>query len=238
MNQPRVDVRSGLRIVSVPPNAHSNFAKLDGALIHSFHFITKTNGERKIENRVLIVSDNAVYVCTLDSGITRCILTKQIQSLFISQENNCNLGVKTTLAEYDMYITFPSFKQRDEVIALLVTTTWVFMGCRLPVRKTATDAELFETLELAKPRGWVLRITPIKSISTLDSLVREWNTHEENTRHGVEEEFRRLRNQLVNDVEGYKNEQWHALTRGWLDKINQNETSSSGDGRCYTCERC
>merc|ERR1719197_775410 len=103
MTQILSDPRTELEIVDVPPEYGKYFAELQGSVIHWFGAVDKYNRMWRPQPRIAILSDQNIYLCRPDGGITRCLPMKLIQELILSEQTA--IGFRVGPPEYDMLLS-------------------------------------------------------------------------------------------------------------------------------------
>eukprot|EP00760_Papus_ankaliazontas_P011351 PhM_4_TR14729/c0_g1_i1/m.12380 len=175
MGLPPEDPRMGLPFVDVPLEHLSRFSLLGRAVMYFFDDVTEyylnpsssssssTISSIQHENRVCVLSDKFMYLCTPYSDIARCIRLTDIDTVYYAPPR---VGVRTTRIEnvkdYDLLLETKSGERaRDLVQAMCVVYSYITQGAQLPVVEDVAPSELGKdraALDIVRPIGWVLRM--------------------------------------------------------------------------------
>lgn len=213
----RDDPRTGLKLILIPPTDQKYFGQLSGAVIHWFGKVDKYNRMWNQQRRVAIFTDQCIYLCQLDGGITRCVNMRWISEIMLSHESA--IGFRIGPPDYDMLLSFDSQKDRDDVVIVVQRVYQSIVGNELTVRRlTGNNSEAIQQrLDLSKPKSWSLKIEPVKSRRALERLVKERRQKEVNDRRVVEEEFERIREGLKQELKRYRTEEFERA----IDQLSQ-----------------
>ena len=83
------DPRTGLPIISMPPDVEGLYPDLDRGVIHHWESIMKVTHKGKQQKRLLVITDACVYLCDTSrgkKGLTRCTHVTSISVIFASQD--------------------------------------------------------------------------------------------------------------------------------------------------------
>ena len=134
-----VDPRTGLRLVDVnPPELLEAFCDVAGSVIHFFAPVrTKTGpGKRHVHKRILIVSDQSLYVCDFDGSIKRCVDIMHVVDCLLDETTALGLKVET---EHDLLLQCMSAAHRDTIIdAIIKIQAYVNKGLHVCLLHTLT----------------------------------------------------------------------------------------------------
>ena len=114
-----VDPRTKLRIIGVPQERRVTFAELQDAVIHVFLDCLKCAAGNNFQNRVLVITDQTLFLCDTEGAVGRCFMVDQIKSLSVCGDPKI-LGI-IVQTEYDLVLKFPNASDRDRVIKALRT---------------------------------------------------------------------------------------------------------------------
>jgi hypothetical protein len=202
------DPRTGLDIIDIPPKHQKYFGDLSGAVIHWFGEVDKYNRMWTHQRRVAIFTDQCVYLCQLDGGITRCVNVRWINEIILTEKSA--IGFKVGLPDYDMLISVDTTAAREAIVNIVTKVYASLVGTELTVRRLAGNSgvALQQQLVLAKPKEWSLKIEPVKSVKALTKLILDKQKREEEDRRVVEEEFNRIKEGLKQELKRYRTEEF------------------------------
>jgi len=203
-----VDPRTGLEIIDVPEEYRKHFAELRGSLIHWFGSVDKVNRHVKPERRVCILSDRSLYMCMMNGGITRCISISTLLEIIVTPP--AMIGIKIQPPDHDMLFSVSSLKEREHVAAILQKLFKGLTGQDIRVRghRPESGEPLEDSLRLAKAKGWVLKIEPLRNKKTLIKLLQEKQQRESRDRTIVDDEFERIKKGLRAEIEKYHSQEY------------------------------
>jgi hypothetical protein len=207
------DPRTGLEIVDVPPEHGKYFSELKGAVIHWFGVVDKYNSKWRTEPRIAILTDQCVYLCRPDGGITRCLNVRYIQRVVMSEQTA--IGFQVGPPERDLLVAFKTPQEREMVARILRATYQATVGYDLAeLRLTDESGEnIHSLLQLAKPAAWTLKVEPIRSTKALTRMMLDKQRREEEERREVEAEYRRLEEGLKQELQQYRTEEYDRLVQ-------------------------
>eukprot|EP01064_Diplonema_japonicum_P039326 TRINITY_DN9826_c0_g1_i2.p1 TRINITY_DN9826_c0_g1~~TRINITY_DN9826_c0_g1_i2.p1 ORF type:complete len:1073 (+),score=241.14 TRINITY_DN9826_c0_g1_i2:860-4078(+) len=170
----QVDPRTGLPVVNVIPSLKEEFTDVIGTMIHFFGPVrTKTGmGRKHVHKRILILSDQALYICDLEGSIKRCVDMMDFVDCFLDTGTSIGLRVEK---EHDIMLQCLSTTHRDKVLDIIIKIqTYINEGLhkRMVIRQLAFGKKLEERLSLAKPPDWQFKIIPL---STKEAFIKLLN---------------------------------------------------------------
>ena len=171
---PLIDPRFNLKFADVPAEFRVRFTSLETAVIYWFGLVKKYNAPSKLtgkfgtEERVVFVSDKALYVTKPDSELTRCIKVFDMKSLFSNLKTKkpgeeAFLIIKMEAPEYDLYFAHPDV----ETLIIVLQTLYPILskGQPLPLHSAMTPTDSGIQLQLSRPEGFkVSMIVPTSKI--------------------------------------------------------------------------
>lgn len=213
MAQAMIDPRTELEIVDVPPQYGKYFSELQGAVIHFFGAVDKYNRLWRPQPRICILSDQAIYLCRPDGGITRCLMMKFIQELILSEQTA--IGFRVGPPEYDMLLSVRNVQDREAMVHVVSRVYWAQTGQELVVRRLTGDSgeAMQQNLQLTKPDDWMLSVAPIASTKVLSKTLREQEERQRKDHDIVDAEFRRIKEGLKQELQNYRSEEYDRLTQ-------------------------
>lgn len=213
----KADPRTGLEIIDVPPQHAKYFSDLKGSLIHWFGVVEKYNRLWKPQKRVAVLSDQCIYLCRLDGGITRCMHMQAIQELILGE--GTAIGFRVGPPDYDMLLTVDSVQDRESVVHIVSKVFWSLIGHDIVIRRLSGDSgeAMHQNLNLTKPKDWVLKIEPLKSTKALSKLLLEKQKKEDEDKRVVQEEFERIKGGLRAELQRYRSEEYDLM----VDQLSQ-----------------
>lgn len=172
-----VDPRTKLRIVNVPAERRVAFADLQDVVIHVFLDCFKiTSGEQYTE-RVFIVTDQTMFLCTKEGAVGRCVMVEQIRSLFVSKDTKA-LGLQVP-SEYDLLVKFQNASDRDRVIKVLRTVYRRVTHNRLAVEMIKEPNLDPSKFKIKKPPNFRLAVIPQRTKEQLRQALEVFEREEE-----------------------------------------------------------
>ena len=172
------DPRTKLRIINVPSERRVAFAGLQDMIIHVFLDCYKITSSDQYADRVFIVTDQTLYVCTREGAVSRCFMVDRIKQLDICLDTKA-LGIEVP-TEYDVLVKFSSAVERDRVIKVLRTVYRRLTRDRLPVQMTSTSRKFDPSnFKLKKPPNFRLTIIPQHPVSRLREYLERFEQDEE-----------------------------------------------------------
>jgi hypothetical protein len=171
-----VDPRTKLRIQNVPAESRVSFAELQDAVIHVFVPCSKiTSGEDYLP-RVLIITDQTLFLCTKEGAVSRCFMVDQISLLSVCLDNKL-LGI-TVPTEYDVLIKFHNATDRDRVIKVIRTVYRRLARDRLRVDEMKVK-KLEAGFNMKKPPNYRLTLIPQRTKEQLRQALEVFEKEEE-----------------------------------------------------------
>lgn len=173
-----VDPRTKLKIINVPAERRVAFADLQDVVIHVFVDCFKITSSDQYAERVLIVTDQTLFLCGKEGAVARCVMVDAIKSLFVSHDNRA-LGIQIP-SEYDILVKFVSSADRDRTIKVLRTVYRRLSHNRLPV-ETIAKGKKFDPKEfkISKPPNFRLSIIQQRTREQLREALELFEQEEE-----------------------------------------------------------
>lgn len=140
-----VDPRTKLKIINVPAERRVAFADLQDVVIHVFVDCFKITSSNEYAERILIVTDQTLFLCSKEGAVARCVMVDAVKCIFVSHDNRA-LGIQIP-SEYDILVKFVNSADRDRTIKVLRTVFRRLTHNRLPV-------EIIQTGKKFDPRGF------------------------------------------------------------------------------------
>eukprot|EP01065_Artemidia_motanka_P034527 TRINITY_DN4202_c0_g1_i1.p1 TRINITY_DN4202_c0_g1~~TRINITY_DN4202_c0_g1_i1.p1 ORF type:complete len:1024 (+),score=268.07 TRINITY_DN4202_c0_g1_i1:64-3135(+) len=163
----KVDPRTGLRVVDVPGSLREQFKDAVDCLLHFFSHVSlrEVLGQQTVK-AALLVSDQSVFVCEMNGAIKRCIDVVDFEDVILDAGGS---GVGLRVArEHDVLLYTPSPQLRDDLVSCIVKLQVYNNGGlhrTVRIRQLAHGKRLEKAfdLRLSKPKGWVFRVTPLRT---------------------------------------------------------------------------
>ena len=171
-----VDPRTKLKIISVPADKRVSFADLQDVVLHIFFDCYKiTSGEQHVD-RVLIVTDQTLLLCSKDGSCSRCVMVDRVKSLSVTNDKRA-LAIQVP-SEYDIILKFLHPSDRDRVITVLRAVFRRMTHGRLPVEtvKGTFDPKAFN---IKKPPNFRLSLIPQRTRDQLRQALEAFEQEEE-----------------------------------------------------------
>eukprot|EP00759_Apiculatamorpha_spiralis_P047992 PhF_6_TR43391/c0_g1_i1/m.66608 len=174
-----VDPRTKLKIISIPPELRKAFSDLQDCIIHICSECFRVTKDQQLAERILIITDQTVFLCSSDGRVARCIQIDKIHRLYISRDNKA-LALEVPV-EYDLVLMFRNMNDRDKAIKVIRTIyKRMVHGTKLEVelvKKGRTlDPHDFRT---QKPGGFKVRLTPQRTKEQLLHSLEVFEAEEE-----------------------------------------------------------
>eukprot|EP01064_Diplonema_japonicum_P002650 TRINITY_DN11698_c0_g2_i2.p1 TRINITY_DN11698_c0_g2~~TRINITY_DN11698_c0_g2_i2.p1 ORF type:complete len:202 (+),score=45.01 TRINITY_DN11698_c0_g2_i2:97-702(+) len=169
---------TGLEVLLYPePKYREKFGPLFNqptgkALIHYMNPVNKISSKGKKQNRILLLSNNALYLTEVDSTVKRCVPVKDITQVVVAPASGC-IGFRIS-KEYDILLELNSQDPAKEVHYLLnilkvlyqkeqtgILGTWVRQVDGVKKRAKPFDPPLL----MSKPKGFKLTLVAIPVLS-------------------------------------------------------------------------
>eukprot|EP01065_Artemidia_motanka_P024665 TRINITY_DN29571_c0_g1_i1.p1 TRINITY_DN29571_c0_g1~~TRINITY_DN29571_c0_g1_i1.p1 ORF type:complete len:571 (+),score=167.36 TRINITY_DN29571_c0_g1_i1:65-1777(+) len=190
-----VDPRTGLAILSLKDPQYVKFRKtfgtdMDNRMLHWIGEVKKVNRHWNEDKRILIVSDECLYLCLASDGnTTRCVRIGEIQELIETrpdaQDPSSELRIALRLTQnegmdgkYDLLFKVASVQQKADVIRVVDRCHLRLRGEPLHRRPLdhSSGEDLAEALTLKKPKQWHNEVQRIATIAQVkESLPPEHN---------------------------------------------------------------
>jgi hypothetical protein len=167
-----VDPRTGLHMISIPDVMRPYFVDAARAVLHFFAVVRKTSRTGEVVKRVALVSDQALYLCTPNGVVKRCILVSDMEELLL--DAGFGLGIRSR-ERYDLAFECVTADHRTELVEILQRLFRFSSGGRaIPVREVPKHQRLEASLTLVPPPGLVMRLLPFLSRQQLvDAIVQK-----------------------------------------------------------------
>jgi hypothetical protein len=160
---PPVDPRFGLKFIEIPVEYRYRFASLENAVLYWFGAVkkygtpSKITGKYGMEERVVIVSDKALYVTKPNSEVTRCMKLQMLKALCTNltvkkDGEEAFLIIKMEQPDYDLYVGGPDLEQLVKVLRALFHS--LSKGRELPLRNVNAPTDAAVDLQLNRPEGF------------------------------------------------------------------------------------
>eukprot|EP01006_Ploeotia_vitrea_P047756 TRINITY_DN67159_c6_g1_i1.p1 TRINITY_DN67159_c6_g1~~TRINITY_DN67159_c6_g1_i1.p1 ORF type:complete len:422 (+),score=53.64 TRINITY_DN67159_c6_g1_i1:41-1306(+) len=156
------DPRTGLSLIR-PMLKHCS--ELDDSIVHWCSKVVKTNRHGNNDNRILIVSDEALYLAHNNSylSISRCIRVNDIAAIVVQPVGDCTAWFNFTVpSQYDMRLKITDFANLVPVLQTLHTYI-----TRSPLNISHSSTFDVKKLRLQKPKGFQLDILHLKTKQAL-----------------------------------------------------------------------
>lgn len=205
------DPATNLRIIDVPGRFLRHFGDFQNGVIHWFGFVWKYNRMWQRQQRVAVFSDSCVYLCHSMGKITRCITYHDIRELVITHESAIGFRVPDS---YDALIAFDDPRDRAIAADIVCKGFRNVSGHDCVVKRLAatggSDGFLQQWLDLGKPKGFVLRIEPLRTAAQLTKVHLEKQAREVRHHAAVAVEMDRIRAGLQQELMSYRTEEFES----------------------------
>ena len=159
-----------LPLVSVPSEYMKKFSGLSKSALLYFNGVKKLNAKGAEKERVLVISDKAVYVLQNTAVVTRCINIALIAKL-CTERRRLGIVVKDG---YDFACDFDTPEEAARVVDILVRVYSKIRTVRTPLRVEQTHAPtILSALNFTKPKDFEFRLA---TISLLDTIYKNYET--------------------------------------------------------------
>eukprot|EP01060_Flectonema_neradi_P027424 TRINITY_DN3702_c5_g1_i1.p1 TRINITY_DN3702_c5_g1~~TRINITY_DN3702_c5_g1_i1.p1 ORF type:complete len:1017 (+),score=226.19 TRINITY_DN3702_c5_g1_i1:111-3161(+) len=136
----KYDPRTGLPIISMPPDVEGLYPDLDRGVIHHWESIMKVTHKGKQQKRLLVITDACVYLCDTSrgkKGLTRCTHITSISAIYASRDMPGGyIALKIPDENYDS--VFKS-TNHSAIISTLQTIASAGFNYTLPITKWAVN---------------------------------------------------------------------------------------------------
>ena len=113
------DPRSGLPLIEIPRDRQHAFAHLGlDILLHLFMDVDRMSSKSVPLRRVLLVTDQTLFVCEETGGILRCLQVSKIMQVNVATDNSNAISLVIP-SEYDVILRFDHRQKRDDAILVL-----------------------------------------------------------------------------------------------------------------------
>eukprot|EP00754_Rhynchopus_humris_P006464 Rhum_TRINITY_DN13111_c1_g1::Rhum_TRINITY_DN13111_c1_g1_i1::g.57378::m.57378 len=216
----RIDPRTGIELVDVPPEHRAGFEELEGKLMYWFSKILvvslrTSTGKERVTERYLLVTDSCVFVLEEGRYINRCYRIKDIKELITSRENDLGLQMPDGPQRFDLMLCFPGPSDRDAVLAIIKKAYHYEQDRALPVRQVDV---MKEALTLKKPENWRLETEQIIPKKLLLQRLSEQKHEYTQEQQVINEEFERLKGKLQEGFDRqiqHRNEEYAQFKRDY-----------------------
>lgn len=173
-----VDPRTKLRIVSIPAERRVSFADLQDVVIHIFADCFKITSADQYAQRVLIITDTTLFLCTKDGSVTRCTMVDRIKTLSVTHDSK-SLAIQIP-SEFDILLKFQNSSERDRVVKVLRTVYRRLSKSRLPVELVTKGRKLDpKAFNMNKPPHFRLTLVPQRTKEQLRQALEVFEQEEE-----------------------------------------------------------
>lgn len=173
-----VDPRTKLKIINVPADRRVAFADLQDVVLHVFVDCFKITSSDQYADRVLIITDQSLMLCTKEGSVGRCLMVDRIKTLFVSVDHKA-LGIQIP-SEYDILLKFQNPADRDKVIKVLRTVYRRLTHNRLPVEMVKKGRKFDpKAFKIKKPQNFRLTLIPQRTREQLRQALEVFEQEEE-----------------------------------------------------------
>lgn len=185
---PPSDPRNGLTFIEVKPEFSHAFQNLASCVLYWFEPVkklglpSKLTGRNAIEERIVFVSDQCIYVTKHNSELTRCMKIGAFKKLFtnVGMENvrpeNLYMVIKMAPPEYDLCFQSP----QSETFARAVCAVFrsISKGPKLPVETASNFSDPVVQLQLHRPADFQMTmVVPTPKEKLKDALDKYSQKH-------------------------------------------------------------
>lgn len=158
-------------MIDIPDVMKAYFVDASKAVLHFFAVVRKTSKSGEIVKRVVLVSDSALYLCTPNGIVKRCIAVADIDELLI--DASFGLGIRTK-DKYDLSFACVTSEHRQELLDILQRLFRFASGGRaIPVREVPKHQRLEAVLSLVPPAGYVMQLVPFLTRQELVEAIKQ-----------------------------------------------------------------
>ena len=148
------------------------FVDAQDAVLHFFAIVKKPSKVGESVKRILIITDQALYLCTSNGAVKRCIDVMDIDEILLDA-GGFMFGLKAQ-NDYDMAFQCMSRDHRQEIVDILQRLYKYLTGGRaIPITDVPTHRRMEGYLQLQQPEGYVLKMTPFRKREDLVNAIRE-----------------------------------------------------------------
>jgi len=150
----------------MPPTKDETFPELASSLIHWYGPIEKLNAEREVQQRMLFVTQQSLYICLPQGGITRCIQLDTLNEIHVT--GPATLELKAPPPYHDFTFSVSSDTVKDTIIHILHRLHFALKGYEIPIKNfSMTDMPLPEANNRHVTSGSGLEaVTPWSSVAS------------------------------------------------------------------------
>ena len=217
---PKVDPRTSLPIIDIPSKYLPALNNLQSSIIHWIGPVGKVGSQFKEGSKLLVLGDAALYVCNFDGAIRRCSMYQHLKELVV-KDDDATIGFKhESEQDVDLLLRFPTEQQQHrEVISIIRKIYWTHVGKDIPIVKLAGAEKITGHVRLSKPAGWVLRIEPLRKAAAIQKMVGDQRMAEQKAEERLHEEFVRLKQDLLGQMELARNAQYDRMVKQSVDYV-------------------
>lgn len=166
-----VDPRTGLHLVRVPDVVRTYFRDLSDAVLHYFAVVRKPSKSGELVKRVLMISDCALYLCTPNGTIKRCLEVSAINEILL--DRNFGIGIRCS-ADYDLTAICATGDHRQEMVDILQKIyRYLTQGKSIPVMDIPRHQRLEAFLKLTPPQGYIMQLTAFRTRQELVDAIQQ-----------------------------------------------------------------
>jgi hypothetical protein len=167
----KVDPRTGLHFVELPPVIRQHFAEASKAVLHFFAVVRKPTKSGELVKRVVLIGDQALYLCTPNGVVKRCIDVADIDEMLL--DNAFGLGIRCH-NDIDLAFACVTGEHRQEIVDVLQRVFKYSSGGRaIPTADVPRHQRMEAFLKLTKPPGYKMSLTPFRPRQELVDAIRE-----------------------------------------------------------------
>eukprot|EP01012_Entosiphon_sulcatum_P055749 TRINITY_DN7821_c0_g1_i1.p1 TRINITY_DN7821_c0_g1~~TRINITY_DN7821_c0_g1_i1.p1 ORF type:complete len:722 (+),score=116.80 TRINITY_DN7821_c0_g1_i1:82-2247(+) len=206
------DPRTGLRVVGVPATFLKAFPDLQASgsaqpVLYFFSAAQRVTSKGNRRARFIAVSDAAVFVCTPESVVKRCVRIADVSQLGVNtSENQVYLRVPT---EYDLHLCLDDEGALSEFVGVLEAA---YAAAR-PGRSLEKDEFVgIPALALKRPKDFRLQVVKLTTREHVDAALESRQRITKDTERQVQDRLERLRQDLRCEMQEFKNAEIERLT--------------------------
>eukprot|EP01061_Rhynchopus_euleeides_P016607 TRINITY_DN27923_c0_g1_i1.p1 TRINITY_DN27923_c0_g1~~TRINITY_DN27923_c0_g1_i1.p1 ORF type:complete len:273 (+),score=75.90 TRINITY_DN27923_c0_g1_i1:189-1007(+) len=221
------DPRTGLRLLDVPNVRALNKIGEKSGILYWFGNIVAYGGNMEPKQRMMMITDQAIYLMTERELMKRCWLIKDIESLYLDQARPSLFIMKhaqppkrsatgtVPLKDPDFIGELQSQEDRDEVIYIVDQVYRLYKGQPLLKNVIPLGALPEHYVNTAKQPGWKVSLVDLSSRVSLEQNypAPQSDPSEEKARLMFQDEFEKVKSSLKYNLSGYRAEDFDAATR-------------------------
>ena len=227
-NYPRLtyDPRTNLPLIDLPFEYEDSFGILKNTIMHWFGPVVAYSGRMRPTNRVLIISDSAIYLAQTETTMQRCWKIKSIDTLYVDEENPSWVIMKVAppargnagtslVKDPDLIADVGTPDARDAIMDIIDAVYSYLTGrnvLRLAVPPGSRPEEIVDT---SKMPGWTKTLEMLHSRASLEQFYAQPQTDPriEQAKAVAQNEFEKMKQQLKVTMSGYRAQDFEAKTR-------------------------